>query len=104
MKNQEQEETRSATVSIPFSGKLGVFVAIALGLLLLLIGYDTGTGGLVATGMFILPLALIWGGLFLTREGGPIPIPIRVALLICGGLIILVIIAGGGLASLYGGW
>ena len=87
MKNQEQEETRSATVSIPFSGKLGVFVAIALGLLLLLIGYDTRTEGLVFTGTFILPLTLIWGGLFLTRESGPI----RVTLLVFG-LIILTIL------------
>lgn len=64
---------------------LALFIAIAIGLLLIVIGMHAGEKGPMFAGIFILPLSLIGGGLFLEEQRQPV----RVTLLALGGLIIL---------------
>lgn len=63
-----------------------LFGAVAVGLLLLVIGIGTGTEWVFYAGAFILPLALLWGGLFKSEQNTPV----RVALLAVAGLLIAV--------------
>lgn len=64
---------------------LGMFIAAALGILLVGLGIGTEEGGVTFAGTLILVLALLWGGLFLERQR----LPVRVTLLVIGGLLIL---------------
>jgi hypothetical protein len=64
---------------------VGMFIAVAIGLLLRIIGMHEGEAGLIFVGTFILPLSLIWGGLFLKGQ----ELPVRAALLVTGGLALL---------------
>lgn len=76
---------RSSGVSFAIKPMLVLFIAIAIGLLLIVIGIHAGEEGPMFAGIFILPLALIGGGLFLEGQRQPV----RVTLLVIGGLIIL---------------
>ena len=64
------------------------FIAVAVGLLLIVIGVGTRNEGVTLAGTFILPLALIWGGFFLEEQS----LPVKVTLLAIGGLIIVALI------------
>jgi len=82
--------------------KSGLFLAVAFGLLLVVIGLGSGTEEVFFTGAFILPVALLWGGLFPVEESTPI----RVTLLAISGLLLAAIILTQGpfLASLPSMW
>ena len=73
--------------AITLSGRTAVVAGVIVALLLLVIGAATGTGGVVYAGIFILPLVLFCGGLLLTEES----IPVRVTLLVFGGVLLLAI-------------
>ena len=72
--------------------KSGLFIAVALGLLLVVVGLGSGTKGVFFAGAFILPLALLWGGLFSADESTPL----RVTLLAISGILLAAIITSGG--------
>jgi hypothetical protein len=76
---------KSSGFAFAMAPVLGTFIAVALGLLLMVVGMHAGAEGPLFAGIFILPLALIWGGLFLEGQRQPV----RVTLLAIGGLIIL---------------
>ncbi len=78
-----------------------MFGAVALGLLLLIIGTSTGTEWVYRVGSFVLPLALLWGGLFKSEES----LPVKVTLLAIGGLALVSILQGFGgvsISSMFG--
>jgi len=77
--------TKSSGFALAMAPTLTVFIAVAVGLLLTVIGMHAGEEGPFFAGIFILPLALIGGGLFLKGQ----KLPVRVTLLAIGGLIIL---------------
>jgi len=70
--------------AIAMTPTLGMLIAVALGLLLRVIGMHAGEAGLMFAGAFILPLALVWGGLFLDSQA----LAVRVTLLASGGLVL----------------
>ena len=80
---QGNTEQKQATTS---DTKWVVFIGVALGLLLRVIGVDIGNYEVNLAASFILPLALFWGGLFLKEEGASV----RVVLLAIGGLILII--------------
>lgn len=65
-----------------------VLIGVALGLVLQYIGYRLSEPNpdLILIGSFLIPLSLLWGGLFLSEEGTPL----RVTLLAVGGIILMI--------------
>jgi hypothetical protein len=82
-----KKQTQITVPTITLSGKAAVVLGIVVSLLLLVIGAATGTEGVAYAGIFILPLTLFCGGFLLTAES----IPIRVTLLVFGGLLLLAV-------------
>jgi hypothetical protein len=80
----KKQETISAII---LRGRAAVVVGVIVALLLLVIGAATGTEGVAYAGIFILPLVLFCGGLLLAEEAAPI----RVTLLVLGGVLLLAI-------------
>ncbi len=90
-------ETQNSQPPRPIRG--GVFTvgssmlllaAIALSLLLMVIGAATRTRGLTLTGAFIFPLSLFAGGLFWSEE----LLPVRITLMALGGLFVIAAVSG----------
>ncbi len=67
-----------------------LLAAIALSLLLMVIGAATRIRGLTLTGAFIFPLSLFTGGLFWSEE----LLPVRITLLALGGLFVIAAVSG----------
>ena len=63
-----------------------MFGGVALGLLLLVIGAGAGNEGVTLVGVFILPLALLWGGLFKAGQS----MPLKLTLLAIAGVLLAV--------------
>jgi len=79
---------KQVTISaIILRGRAAIVVGVIVALLLLVIGAATGTEGVAYAGIFILPLVLFCGGLLLAEE----TTPIRVTLLVLGGVLLLTI-------------
>jgi hypothetical protein len=74
----EGQERPSFTFAL--GPKMGLFIAVALGLLVLVIG--VGVGNMALAGTFIMSIALFWG-VFLPGES----VPVKVTLLAVGGLL-----------------
>ena len=83
--NTEQKDTEQKQVRTSDT-KWVVFIGVALGLLLRVIGVDLGNYEVNLVATFVLPLSLLWGGLFLKEEGASV----RVALLAIGGLVLII--------------
>jgi len=49
-------------------GMMGVFGGAAIGLLLLVIGNGIDNKGTMLAGIFILPIAFLWGGLYRSEQ------------------------------------
>src|SRR4030042_662955 len=94
MQETEQEKnpsiTAPKTITLPF-GKIPIlFAVIFVGLLLIAIGLNRGNDEVYYAGAFILPAALLWGGLFLKEEGSGI----RITLLAVGGYLAASLLPG----------
>ena len=87
------QETRTG-FSLPVGSTVIMFVAILVGLLLLVIGDSQNSSGVYYAGAFILPAALFWGAFFLKEENTGL----RIAFLAVGGYLAASLLAG--LASL----
>ena len=72
-----------------------VLIGVALGMALQYIGYRLSepNADLIIIGSYILPLSLLWGGMFLSEESTPL----RVTLLAAGGLILMMTVISGSL-------
>jgi len=68
------------------TSNIAVFIAIAVGLLLIVVGASIENGGVASAGAYILPLALIWGGLFLQTQSTAV----KATLVAIGGIMILI--------------
>ena len=71
-----------------------IFLIIALGILLIIIGSGVDNDWLCLVGSFLYTLSLIWGGLF-SEEG----VPIRVTMLAIAGLAVYRLISSGLISS-----
>jgi len=80
-----KKQKQIAIPTVTLTGKSAMVAGVAVALLLLIIGATTETEGVAYAGIFILPLTLLCGGLFLTEE----TTPIRVTLLVFSGLLLL---------------
>jgi len=89
-KEKEPSITAPRTITLPFGKTAVLFAAILLGLLLVVIGLDIENDGVYYAGAFILPAALLWGGLFLDEESPGI----RITLLAVGGYLAAALLAG----------
>jgi len=69
--------------------RLTTFILAVIAPVLIGIGFLEEDGKLTYAGIFVLPFALIWGGLFLEGER----LHIRVTLLAIGGLLLLIFMA-----------
>ena len=67
-----------------------LLAAIALSLLLMVIGGATRTRGLTLTGAFIFPFSLFTGGLFWSEE----LLHVRITLIALGGLFVIAAVSG----------
>jgi hypothetical protein len=75
-----------------------VFLAVALGILLAIIGTGTDSEWVYLIGTLIIPIALLWGGLFLEGQ----TLAMRIAMLAVGGYVVGAIVSsGGGLSYLF---
>ena len=97
MQETEKEKNLSTTVplgkneiTIPFGKNAAVFFLMFVGLLLLVIGLDRNNDGVYYAGAFILPAALLWGGLFLEEESPGL----RIALVAVGGYLVAALLTG----------
>jgi hypothetical protein len=61
-----------------------MFGAVVFGLLFLLIGAWVPVRALMLIGVFIVPLAVLWGAIFRTQESQPV----KITLLAVGGLLL----------------
>ena len=72
-----------------------VFLAVVLGLLLTIIGIGVSSEWVYLIGVLIMPLALLWGGLFLQGEN----LAMRIAMMAVAGVIIAAkVLSGGGMS------
>ena len=83
-----------------FNQLQAVFLGVALGILLAIIGIGAESKWVLLIGELLIPLALVWGGLFFKDESTPI----RVVMLAVAGVIIAVTIQSGGLLSSISGF
>jgi hypothetical protein len=96
---QNTQKDPKQDMMVPIGPRLMVFAGILLGLLLLVIGDSRNISGVTYAGKFILPAALIWGGLYLKEESAGI----RITLLAVGGVMIIAGLLGmGSIASVSG--
>ena len=77
--------------------RLTMLLGVGLGMVMQYIGYRLSepNADLVIIGTYILPLSLLWGGLFLSEESTPL----RITLLAIGGIVLIMSVASGSLVS-----
>jgi hypothetical protein len=90
-----QEKANLVRRNFMFNQLQTVFLGVALGLLLAIIGIGADNEWVYLIGVLIMPLALVWGGLFIKDENTPM----RVAMLAVAGFIVAMAIQSGGLMS-----
>ena len=78
---EEKKEVTIGSISLARA----LLIAVAVGVLLLVIGADTETSGLVDAGLIISSVALFSGGFLLKEENSNV----RLGMLIAGGLILM---------------
>jgi hypothetical protein len=86
----EEKETKQGHPAIQgavitIGAGLILLTAVAIGLLLLVIGAGIRSRGVVLAGEFIFPLSLFAGGLFWGEE----KLPVRITLIAVGGLFVI---------------
>jgi len=74
-----------------------VLIGILLGMVMQYIGYrlPEPNADLIVIGTYILPLSLLWGGMFLSEESTPL----RVTLLAIGGIVLMMSVVSGSIVG-----
>ena len=78
-----------------------LLIGILLGMVMQYIGYRLSepNADLILIGTYILPLSLLWGGMFLSEESTPL----RVTLLAIGGIVLMMSVMFGSLIGALAG-